>query len=56
MVVLTESMDEKRKEGIFGHTSNFLPVWIPGCFTPNLLVEVDLIENTPDGLIGKKVS
>lgn len=55
MTVLTESLDEQRSDGIFGHTQNFLPVWVPEFFTPNQLVKVQLVENTPDGLIGKIV-
>ena len=37
-----------------GHTPNFLPVEVPGKrLRPNTLIEVDLIENTPEGLRGK---
>lgn len=54
MWVLTESLDDKRLGGITGHTANFLPVWIEGAhFTSNQLVEVELVANTPEGLIGR---
>lgn len=53
MQILTESRDESRPTEVFGHTSNFLPVWAKSnALTPNELVTVKLIENTPDGLIG----
>ncbi|MFV0340214.1 MAG: tRNA (N(6)-L-threonylcarbamoyladenosine(37)-C(2))-methylthiotransferase MtaB [Parachlamydiaceae bacterium] len=53
MTVLTES---KEKEGwILGHTDNFLPVLIESdAIQPNELIDVELIENTPAGLIGKR--
>ena len=44
MKVLLES-------GSFGHTENFLPVFIDG--KPNEIVECALVENTPEGLIGR---
>lgn len=56
MSVLTESFDEKRSDGIFGHTENFLPVWIPGYTHANELLIVQLIENSAEGLLGKIVS
>jgi len=54
MTILTE---EASQEGMLsGHTANFLPVIIPkGNFTTNELVEVELIENSPQGLIGKVI-
>lgn len=56
MVILTESGDKDRPGEIMGHTDNFLPVWIPEeGFTANQLVTVDLISNSPQGLIGKVV-
>ncbi len=49
MQVLTESKQD-------GHTANFLSVHIPEKeIRPNELVDVELIENTPSGLIGKVV-
>lgn len=54
MNVLTESMDDLNR-GIFGHTHNFLYVFIPGFHKSNELVKVQLIENTPECLIGKIV-
>lgn len=54
MTVLTENGDKSRPGEIAGHTDNFLMVWIPECgYASNQLVDVDLIANTPDGLIGK---
>lgn len=53
MEVLTESVDEHRPNEIAGHTSNFLPVLIQSnSLTSNQLVEVDIVANTPEGLIG----
>ncbi len=52
MSVLTENGGDS----ITGHTSNFLQVLLPGIVIPqNTLVEVELIENTPQGLIGKVI-
>lgn len=54
MTVLTESGDKSRPGEIAGHTDNFLMVWIPSSgYSSNQLVEVELVANTPDGLIGK---
>lgn len=56
MIVLTESLDASRPHEIPGHTANFLNVWVQdGTLVPNQLVEVELVENTPAGLIGKRV-
>jgi threonylcarbamoyladenosine tRNA methylthiotransferase MtaB len=56
MLVLTESPDESRPGQIMGHTDNFLPVWVQSSkYKKNELVEVDLIENTPTGFIGRVV-
>ena len=56
MLVLTESRDEQRPGEILGHTENFLLVRIKDAnLEPNQFVEVDLIANTPDGLIGQIV-
>ncbi len=52
MTVLTESLDEKRPDAIFGHTENFLPVWIPNFNQSNQILKVKLLENTPEGLVG----
>ncbi len=54
MTVLTESKDQES----FGHTENFLPVYIqsPQPLPPNQLVEVALRENTARGLIGELCS
>lgn len=52
MEVLLEN--ETKAGFISGHTANFLRVWIPsGTYKPNDLVEVELIKNEPDGLVGK---
>ena len=54
MTVLTESLDASKPGMISGHTENFLMVWIPSTMhSPNELIKVDLIENTPAGLIGR---
>lgn len=52
MKVLLEGKEEE--EGIFfGHTENFLPVFVQGKgLRANQIVEVDLLENTPEGLRG----
>lgn len=56
MVVLTESPDPARPGEIASHTANFLNVWVQGTgLESNQLIEVDLIENTPAGLIGRPV-
>jgi len=56
MTVLTETSDQTEDGMIGGHTDNFLMVRIPrGNIQPNELVEVDLIENTPAGFIGRIV-
>lgn len=53
MTVLTETKDENRPGQICGHTDNFLNVWIQGeHLEPNQLVDVTLVANTPEGLIG----
>ncbi|MFA6916253.1 MAG: tRNA (N(6)-L-threonylcarbamoyladenosine(37)-C(2))-methylthiotransferase MtaB [Parachlamydiales bacterium] len=53
--VLTESKDAATGK-IGGHTANFLQVWIEGAaLEANTLVDVKLIANTPDGLVGKLV-
>lgn len=51
MEILTETGGDS---GVNGHTSNFLQVIIPeSTISQNTLVNVQLIENTPQGLIGK---
>ncbi len=55
--VLFESIDEKNPELISGHTDNFLRVMTPmGNLRSNNIAQVELIENTPDGFLGKVVS
>jgi len=55
MSILTESQEEG--EYLFGHTANFLSVMIPkGNFGPNEVVEVELIQNSPQGLLGRVVA
>lgn len=52
MPVLLEN--ETKPGFIAGHTPNFLRVWIPHSHhKPNDLVDVELIDNEPDGLIGR---
>jgi threonylcarbamoyladenosine tRNA methylthiotransferase MtaB len=56
MTVLTESLEPTRPGEIYGHTDNFLPVWVKGAeLQPNQLIIVKLISNTPDGLIGELI-
>jgi len=56
MRVLCESIDGNRPGQISGHTDNFLSVWVQGQgFHPNQLIDVELIENTPTGLIGRPI-
>jgi threonylcarbamoyladenosine tRNA methylthiotransferase MtaB len=53
MWVLTESKDEKNRDEMTGHTTNFLPVLVQSSsIGSNELVEVELTANTPKGLIG----
>lgn len=52
MEVLLEN--EEREGKISGHTKNFLRVWVDQG-QPNELVEVELIENGPEGLQGRIV-
>ncbi len=57
MRVLTESIDPSRPNEIFGHTDNFLPVWIPRYnLEPNQFVVVNLVANTAEGLKGTPIS
>jgi len=53
MRVLTESSSD----GVTtGHTDNFLPVILPDSALPrNQLIDVELIDNTPEGLIGRRL-
>lgn len=54
MEVLLEN--ESKSDFLSGHTPNFLRVWIPQKgYQANDLVQVELIGNEPDGLIGKIV-
>lgn len=54
MRILTENRDPSRPGEICGHTENFLLVWVPSeTHDSNELIEVDLLRNTPDGLIGR---
>jgi len=55
MFVLTEGGDKSRPGEICGHTDNFLNVWLPDDdnMGSNQLVEVELIENSADGLLGR---
>lgn len=56
MTVLTERIDPARPGEISGHTDNFLTVWLPNeGFGSNELIEVDLCENTTQGLLGRVV-
>lgn len=56
MTVLTENFDRARPGEILGHTDNFLLVRLQAAdCQPNQLVDVDLLENHPDGLLGRLV-
>ncbi|MBX7067584.1 MAG: tRNA (N(6)-L-threonylcarbamoyladenosine(37)-C(2))-methylthiotransferase MtaB [Parachlamydiales bacterium] len=51
MPVLLEN--ETKPGYISGHTANFLRVWVPaGQHKPNDLINVHMVENVPDGLVG----
>ena len=52
MTVLTENLDPRKPEHIPAHTDNFLKVLVCNCFKPNKMVDVDLVGNSKDGLIG----
>lgn len=54
MEVLLEGGDSSHKGEISGHTDNFLMVWAPSeGLHKNQIVAFDLIQNTPQGLIGR---
>lgn len=56
MTILTENLDPHRPGAICGHTENFLMVWVPSNgHEPNKLLDVELLENTPDGFIGRVI-
>ncbi len=56
MTVLTEENDGSRPGEASGHTENFLMVWLPEVsLRSNQLVEVELIDNRADGLVGRLV-
>ncbi len=51
MSVLLEN--ETKPGFLSGHTANFLRVWVPtGVYKPNDLIDVQLVANEPDGLLG----
>lgn len=53
MSVLLEQSEEARPGFLSGHTENFLRVWVrSGSYKPNDLIDVELVANEPDGLIG----
>lgn len=57
MRILTENTDRSHPGMIGGHTENFLMVWLPiADLQPNCLVDLELIENTPSGLIARAIS
>lgn len=54
MTILTEQRDEKDKNIIPGHTDNFLKVIVENVtLKPNELVQVQIVNNSELGLIGK---
>ena len=57
MAVLTESVDSNHPGMIAGHTENFLNVLVSNADCgPNEIIEVELLENTPAGLLGRIVN
>jgi len=53
MSVLLEQSDEAKEGFLSGHTDNFLRVWVRrDSYSPNDLVQVRLLTNEPDGLMG----
>lgn len=55
--LLTEKIDPQAAEWIGGHSENFLPILIPSSgFSANQLIEVELLENSPNGLIGRPIT
>jgi threonylcarbamoyladenosine tRNA methylthiotransferase MtaB len=56
MKLLTECEASDRPGKICGHTDNFLMVWVPSKgIESNQIIEVELLENGPDGLLGQVV-
>lgn len=56
MKVLTENSDDGRSGYIMGHTDNFLNVSVNNSqLKPNQIVTVNIVENTPQGLIGELI-
>jgi threonylcarbamoyladenosine tRNA methylthiotransferase MtaB len=56
LTILTEEMGKDHPDTLYGHTANFLGVSIPKeGLAVNELVEVELLSNSPDGLIGKVI-
>ncbi len=56
MHVLLESEERSMPGYISGHTANFLPVLVKGeGLQSNQIIEVELAENTPSGLIGNVI-
>jgi threonylcarbamoyladenosine tRNA methylthiotransferase MtaB len=54
MTILTEGSDAAHPGQICGHTGNFLMVWVPSDqHEKNELIEVELLENRADGLMGR---
>jgi len=57
MRVLVEGEEEAMPNYLSGHTENFLNVFLPSSgIRKNMIVEVELIENLPSGLLGRIVS
>lgn len=57
MTILTENSSCADAQEVIGHTDNFLTVRVPHVrLGTNELVEVELIENTPTGLVGRLLS
>jgi len=57
MMVLTETEGNTPGNMISGHTGNFLNVLVEGKgLQQNQLIEVELLENSPEGLLGKVIN
>lgn len=56
MPVLTENNSGSHFAEASGHTPNFLNVVIEGSYASNEILELDLISNSPLGLIGKVIA
>ncbi len=57
MSILTENADSQHPHMMMGHTENFLPVLVAGkTHSPNEIIQVKLVENSAEGLVGEVVT